>query len=275
MPRVARSAAETLLPPSADEGGAAPAAEATKNKGGRPRKDVTQSPEFQTALAKAKDELRGELLSALQQAKGIEAAPAPANAPAAPVDFSDEKWARGLALAISELTDQGTGRKRVAPEVLVAREEARKTMITLLVQARANGEVPAYQLTGKVYLDEMLVDPMWIGADHRARPTEIDWPGVPNHAMKPINDVAQGIFEQFLKWTGQVVVVPGTAQDSWLTSGGLVVKGAGPRSASRGEAPHTGADHVAEVGLKIRGRGASATPARVLGTVAAPPQQNA
>lgn len=279
MPRVAKKIAaqpETAVAPQspAPEADAAPVEAAPKNRGGRPRKDVTQTAEFQAAVRdgvrEGVEKAKAELLAALREAKS-------GDVPGSDGGEGDMKWARGLALAIAEMNDQGVGRKRVSPEVLVAREEARKRMINLLVEARANEQVPAYQLIGKTYLDEMFLDPVEIGPDHRPRPREIEWPGVPNYAMKPVNDVAKAIYGEFLKWTGQMVVVPGQVTDGWLTKGGLFIKGSGPRSAKlhhsevTGEAPQTGGG-AAEgyVGLKVRGRREATGQTNVLGTLHPP-----
>lgn len=192
--------------------------ETTKKKAGRPAKDITKTPEFQAAVAAAATEAAAEILKTLQQS-GQEK----------PGDVS---FAEKLGLAIAQLSHQGTGRgKPVSPELLRARDEARARMTDLIVQARAEGHVAIYQLRNKVYLDEVMVDPVYIDpASKEQRPTEIEWPGVPNDAMVPVNDTAKAIHAAFSESNG-VVQIDHSKQLRpeifGVTPGGLVVRGAG------------------------------------------------
>lgn len=187
----------------------------------------------------------------------------------APVDAS---FAQALAVAIAQMSDQGTNRKRVAPEVMHAREAARDKMLRLIVDARERGEVPFYRLQHKVHLDDMLVDPQWVGPDHVARPTEIEWPGVPNEAMSPLNEIAKEIHAAFCDSIGSAVKAyePGPMR---VTARGLVIMGQAPRS--RDNAP-ANASPSGE-GLRLRGRGqpGALVETRILGTMAEPARQNA
>jgi hypothetical protein len=191
--------------------------------------------------------------------------------PSAPSD-SDGSFARQLAMHIAQLTDQGTNRKRLPPEVLEARERAGDRMFDLIIQARADGRVPVYTLVHKVYLDELLIEPMWSGPDKVARATEIGWPGVPSLAMAPHNEVAREIYAAFEDSIGHVSpeFVPGPQK---LTPGGVViVSGYGPAPS----APQTSAPSLGE-GVQIRGRGmpGAIMEKAVLGTVAPRARQNA
>lgn len=258
-----------------------------------PRRPLINKPEFKAAVDAAVEErlanFQAELLAKLGDARRDAPAPMAAArteaervATTSPSD-SDRQFARGLATAIAELGDQGVGRgKRVSPEVMAAREEARQRMISLIIEARAKGDVPAYRLKHKVYLDERIVEPVWIAPDHTQRHTEIDWPGVPNHAMIPINDVAHAIHVAFMESVGSNVATPmDDLRDLSVTAGGLVIKG-GPRSAPRmigdaAEAQHVGQGTSGGEGLRVRGRQRAGTvvETRVLGTVAEPARQNA
>jgi len=135
-----------------------------------------------------------------------------------------------LALAISELTTQGTGKVRVAPEVLMQREKARKRMIDLIITARAEKKTPSYQLRNKIFINERLIEPFWINSAHQSMPTEIDFWGVPNDAMVPINETAKEIFQAFKDSVGVVHGVKGVesglpSDDTLgITRGGLVVR---------------------------------------------------
>lgn len=135
---------------------------------------------------------------------------------------STDNLMQGLALAIAQLTDQGSGRqKRVPPEVLIARQEAHDRMIARIKLAQAKGEQPFYKLTGKVFLDEQLINPIWIDSQHRQQPQEIGWPGIPNSLMDPVNDVAKEIFAEYLTWVGEDFVQK--PRVDMVTSRGVVI----------------------------------------------------
>lgn len=243
--------------------------------------NVTETPEFKTALEAGIAAATERILATLAAAKGA-AAPGVTDA-SEPVALttSDRGFAEGLALAIANIGNQGVGRtKIVAPEVLAARDGARERMIDLIIQARADGVAPAYRLTQKCYLDEQMVEPMWIGPDHVARPTEIEWPGVPNHAMVPVNEIATEIHAAFMASVGSTVSTPRDDTRSLaITAGGVVVRG-GSRSMNRNEANQVGNQRGADPhgeGLKLRGRTmpGAVREINVLGTVASPARQQA
>ncbi len=253
-----------------------------------PRHDFTNTPEFRAAVAKAAAQaaviMRDQILADLK-ASGIGAQQG------APSALQDRDYAGALAMAIADLTDQGRT-KRIAPEVMKQRLDARDLMHKLIGQAKVDyrdamrkGEVdraeafmPTYQLRNKVYLDEVLIDPIWIAPDHTQRATVIDWPGAPNEAMIPVNDVAKGIHDAFLNSIGNVpkeLQVPEeTGKELYATPGGLVIHGRAP--ARRATGMRQSEDHgpVGE-GLNIRHRGGAGQykEINILGTVAKPARQ--
>ena len=188
------------------------------------------------------------------------------------LDTSNADFTRALAMAIAELSDQGTNRKRVAPEVLVGREQARERMLSLIVEARTLGETPVYTLRHKVYLDEVLVDPIWVDGSHVQRPTEIGWGGIPNNAMRPVNDIATRIYEAFCESIGSSVSEARQDGPMRVTAGGLTIMG---RPQQQREAGHVGRGQSGG-GLQIRGRSpvGAVKETRVLGTIAAPARKN-
>jgi hypothetical protein len=188
-------------------------------------------------------------------------------------DAGDRRFADMLAMAIAQLTDQGVGRKRVAPEVLVFREESHRRMLLLLQEARAKGEEVLYSLCNRVYIDEQLVEPRFIGADKREQATKIVWDGVPNLALVPENETAREIFSAFKDSIGNSAKIAGITgvdeQDLHVTPGGLVVVGATPPSRRPG-----GGDK-ASGGLRVIGSdvGSKVSHVHILGTVAQPAAQ--
>ena len=196
--------------------------EAGVNPRGRPKKvptarSIMERDDFKSAVAKAVAEV-------LKQARAEEGTQGSA---------SDPTWMRALAMEISQLTDQGTGRKRVAPEIIRSRQVSRELMVKLIAKARAAGRTATYRVRAKTLLADRVVEPYWIDNLHTAQPTIIDWDGIPNEAMVPENKTAKEIYEAYKGWIGSTErVVP---EDSLaITPGGLVVHG-GAASISAGK----------------------------------------
>jgi hypothetical protein len=228
----------------------------------------TESPEFKAAVEKQ----FAELLS--KHGAGV---------PASGDDNRD--FMRGLALAIAEISDQGTSRKRVDPKILAARSEARERLIVLIVATKDAGIRPEYRLVAPVYFNEQLVQPYRVDAQTKELvPTEICWNGCPNDAMIPLCDHAKAIFAEYRASVGQLEGTAGTFDKSpaWVTAGGLMVKGAGPLSGKRQVAM---AEHqepmtvpnlpVFDDDLGFRNDDPRAKEVAVLGTVAPRAVQNA
>ncbi len=191
---------------------------------------VTDTPEFKAAIAEATKQAlamaREELLAEMKTAV----------ATAAPVEEQGaQSLFRQMALAIAEISDQGTNRKRVAPEILAARDAGRERMGKLILQARASkDQKPEYRLIAKVYIGEQLVDPFRkeAGPGGKMVPQEIIWDGPPNEAMRPMNAMAKDIYDAFLASIGGLQGASGVAQQPlWVTPRGVVIKGAGTTTA--------------------------------------------
>jgi hypothetical protein len=248
------------------------------------RLPLEQTTEFKAAVAieaqKAVAGLREQLLADLKASMPVPAAIDPMNGAMAMM--------QSLAMEISQLTDQGSGRRRVAPEIMRQRTQARERMFELIAQARENraeaqlrGDMqqaaiwlPMYRLRGKVQFDEQMIDPAWIDRNHVAQATEIGWPDVPNDALVPLNGVAKDIHTAFLDSIGSVElrdIVP--QQPLKVTKGGLVVKGQ-PSRAQRETTLEQVEGHIAAASVVVAHK---AEPGRlkdvhVLGTIAKPAQ---
>jgi len=161
----------------------------------------------------------------------------------------DDNLVERLALAIADISDQGTNRKRVAPEILAQRAKAHVRMVELLkaVHERMKAEgladdidaaqelglVPEYRIRVQMYLDNQLIQPFYVDSNKRAQPTEIFWMGAPNDGMVPLNGVAAEIHDAYRESVGDNSQIGGKWADNnqgyWVTAkNGLVVKGRGP-----------------------------------------------
>lgn len=186
---------------------------------GRPRKPsvpVTETAEFKQALAEGIKQATSEILSQVQKVASVPVGDLPQG--------GEKNFAEMLAMSIAQLTDQGTGRQRVAPEIIRARTEARDRMRQLIMKAHAEGRAATYQLRNKVMLDNRVIEPMWIDSQHVTRPTEIDWPGVPNEVMLPINETAKEIHAAFMESIGSRTKEGVVDEVLGITPGGLVVR---------------------------------------------------
>ena len=182
-------------------------------KGDTPAVDFTRTPEFADAVAKA-------VAAATPQIVAATLAQVPP--PSASGDLTALMSA--LAMNISELTNQGTGIKPVAPELIRSREEGTERMFALIRKARAEGKTATYRLKGKVFLGEEVIEPNWVRAsDHTYQPTEVDWDHVPNQSMEPINDTAREIYAEFERSIAGTLR-PVRSQEGMLITGRVVVK---------------------------------------------------
>lgn len=190
-----------------------------------------------------------------------------------------------LAMHIASLTDQGNDRpKRVAPEVLQHREEARKRMMALIERTNRDADTaqrdgrsfdpPVYELIHKIYIGDQITDPVWIDpATKRQRQTEIDWFGIPNEAMRPANDLARAIYAEYEGWLGNIHYETVAAHQ--VTARGLVI------THQRGkpqEVAETSTPRVETPGgfrLRDRARQGEIVEKRVLGTIHQPALQTA
>ncbi len=257
--------------------------ETEKRGRGRPKKPavpVTETPEFREALAEGIKRATGEILAQVQKVAATPGDVAPQG--------GEKNFAEMLAMAIAQLTDQGTGRQRVAPEIIRARTEARDRMRQLIMKARAEGKPATYELRNKVMLDNRLIEPMWIDSSHTTRPTEIDWPGVPNEVMVPVNDTAKEIHAAFMESIGSTVKIDGINETLGITPGGLVVRNsavntaAARRSALPAEAdvkshPAPMVNAPDEIGVRVHhaAQPGRSKPVSILGSIHPPAQQNA
>lgn len=190
--------------------------------------DFSGNDEFQRAVNDAVAARLEALLPALDArfAKAREQSGGPA-----PSDNSDGNFVQSLALQLAELTGQGTGRIYVAPEVVEHRRQSHERMVDILLELRAARQVPAYRLRNKVFLNlgprmgEVLIDPVYRDNAKIMQTQEIDWPGVPNLSMEPINEAAGRVFAAFCDSIGHNGGAVGPDRLFVLSSDGAVLRG--------------------------------------------------
>lgn len=192
-----------------------------------------------------------------------------------------KELAEQLALAIAEVSDQGTNRKRVAPEILAGRAKAYEKLVKQLSYARDKADeadisgdiderakwLPRYIVAAKTYLTDRVVEP-WRRVDKDIVPTEIIWRGIPNNSLRPLNAIAQEIFTTFQAWVGTEGLL--RAQNSFVTPGGVTIVGEAPPGSRLNIS-----DEMRPSDLEVVGTADPTAPfIRVLGTIAEPARQN-
>lgn len=196
-------------------------------------------------------------------------APGPQAAPA-----MDQEWARTLAMSISELTGQGVGRERhVPPDIIEARDNANRQMLELIVNAKREGRAATYEVTNKTQLAHQVIEPFWVDNVHTQQPTVVDWDGVPNEVMKPVNETAKAIHSAFLASIGSVPkVIPDDVVGT--TYSGLVVRGQGIPTMRR-DAGEVGGAFAPSDNARVHNRNQATrvTETRILGSLAEPARQ--
>ena len=227
----------------------------------------TETEEFKAAVAESVKRLLPEVIKQVQ-------APLASTPDAATTDLFQR-----LALSIAEISDQGTQRKRVAPEVLAQREAAWKRMVALIQEARASGQKPEYKAIAKLYLNERMIEP-FVQDPATKLPVAVTftWTGEPNDGMRPLNDIAKKIFAEFRASRGSVELT--SKEDTrpyWMTPAGLVVKGDPPPRREMKVDTRTDFVDDLSVGDEVPApdqNDPNAPFVHVLGTVAAPAMQN-
>ncbi len=204
-----------------------------------PAVDISETPEFQMALAKATAEIHDAILA------DVRALMAESGAKAIPAEQSEiERLARAIASSNAEMADQGTNRKRVAPEILEARRKSEKKMHALLdkVHELPKSERPVYRVRSKVYLGDKLIEPYQRGQGGTVTPTHIVFLSAPNLGLEPVNAKAQEIYAAFMGSigggdnlvNGQIAPDALGAKPFWMTNNGAVITAATVTARSHG-----------------------------------------
>lgn len=211
-------------------------AKTEKNKGGRPKKDVTKSAEFQAAVAAAVESSQASIVKQITEqlasARGI--------APAEVSTAGDQSMIQALTASIMAMVNQGKPDKPLSPEEVQRRADGRSRLIELLVIAQTTDydapdapEAPNYRVVSKAYLTDFVVEPFEVDQNTKAMvPKTIHWTGEPNEALEPINDAAKAIHSAYMAFIGGATEFGGEAdtRNVGVTPGGIVVRGLNPSS---------------------------------------------
>jgi hypothetical protein len=111
---------------------------------------------------------------------------------------------KNVAVDLAKLADPRNERRTVSPEIAASREEGKKAMIDLLLEAQKayeEGEYPpVYVLTNKCFLGGVKVEPKQENATtHRMEDVEINYLRIPNQHMQPVNGRAKKIKAAYLQ----------------------------------------------------------------------------
>lgn len=199
-----------------------------------PEKDMpaNETPAFKAAVAQAVAAALPALLAQLTAARDeIEGQPPP--------DF-----AKALALEIAKISGQGTGRQYVDPVILEQREAAKVRLSNVLLALRDERQalreqgkdparaMPAWRLVAKTQLSlgptvgAAVIEPLYRDEYRVVQKTEIDWPAIPNLAMRPINRAAERVWTEFSAIVGHIEISDADALGAMaLTRDGAVVRG--------------------------------------------------
>lgn len=201
---------------------------------------ITDTPEFKAAVEIAAKEAANAAVAAAMAAMK-EANPA--------VSLDPNDLFRQMALNIAEMTHQGNKRdKPLDPRIIAARAAAQERLDALLTATREKVHaarettykdepsrhsvirrvMPKYTCVAKVVLDDRVINPFKRNpATKAAESVEFYWLGEPNHAMRPLNDIARRIFAEFRESRGERSKIEKAAiKPLWMTDSGLIIEGA-------------------------------------------------
>lgn len=198
----------------------------------KPAEDITSTPAFEMALAAKTAEIHAQISAEMK----AEFAKILGDAKAQPSSDAGDMtaMARSIALAIAEMTNQGSGKKTVAPAIMEARSRSHDKMVELLMAARelAQKDRPKYRLITSIWAKDRLVHPFHtIPGSKTQVPTDIYFVGVPSLGMRPINAVAKKIFAAFMGSIGNgESEVPFVVKPIWVTDSGVIIAGTAPQT---------------------------------------------
>ncbi len=123
---------------------------------------------------------------------------APAEAPTA--EGGVAKLLSDLVVNMERMIRPQDAKRVFSPDELRGMEQGREEMAREIIEAHARGDMPHYYLTRKVYIGEQKIEPQYRDpVTKEMKDRHINWPGVPNEGMVPVNAVAKRIHAAFTK----------------------------------------------------------------------------
>lgn len=226
--------------------------------------------------ARAMEMFTGFMTKFMEQMGTARVAAGDAAAPANP--NADRALAENLAHAM--MTASATPQKKallLTPEQKAERELAQKELYALLMENQAKGIVPIYQVTRQTFIAETMVYPEWRDpTTKQMRPQELNWPGIPNQAMAPIEvgaregnriqiEAGQKVHALYLRMIGHNPGINANRPTPFVVQGKDILRGNGAPAAP----PPTAATAPGFDPRRL-GQAQGVTTIPILGTVASP-----
>lgn len=200
---------------------------------------ITDTPEFKAAVEVAANEAATRAVAAAMTAmkEGNQG-----------VDPGTAELLRMMAMNIADLSYQGNKRdKPLDPRIVASREAAHARLDALLSETHEkvhaareatykdedsrNAAIrrvsPRYCAVSKVNLAETMILPFRRDEGTKKMvPVEFFWLQEPNHAMRPLNDIARKIYAEFRESRGErSKIEKASVKPLWMTDRGLVIEG--------------------------------------------------
>lgn len=233
------------------------------------RDAMMQSPEFQAAVAAQVNSIKADLMASFAEML-----------PKVPSAGKEElvSMFRDMAGSFSEMAELGRNKKRWTPEQAANMKAGHERMVVLLEAAIDGRTEPEYKLIDTVVFGELFMEPY---DRETGENVEVVYYGAPNAGMRPLNSVAQAIYDEYVVSIGGIKHVAGEPP-IWVTMGGNMVKKTSQSAAMHGSlkrdpvvrAPTVMQQGTDMVKVKSDPRDPRAKEVNVLGTLAAPARQN-
>lgn len=254
-----------------------------------PTPTFTSSPEFLAAVTKATAEAIGPAVAAavsgvrsdmaMEFAKMLAGARGPTGDPTMDISSIMSE----LSLNIAAMTNTGDNRKPMPPEEVRRRVQAAERMGKIVIRINEEGLQPHYTIVAQTWLSNQLIQPWLPNGDGQWRSNEVIWTGAPNAAMRPMNEIAQEVFDAYLESVGGSTKNEGTAREQavWTGYGGLIMVGDNPpqsmvqRGNVRGAQPATAGAGLETTSVLTSTDNPNAKRIPILGTVTAPAEVTA
>lgn len=232
-----------------------------------PPVDITKTPEFIAAVAAAAQQTQATMLASMSAILAASQGGPSANT------ISD------LTAAIVGMQDPKNTARRISPAEAAKRQAAFEAMGALISAMQAEKQTAKYKVVSKVYLSDQMIEPSVSVGNGQWDDVVIYWNSMPSPGMRPLDERAEAIYEQYLVWIGGSTKNPAgvVEQPTWVHGGILMVGTPSQTAVARGgvrQVPVMEIDALASTVVRSSPDKSGATAIRVLGTVAEPARVN-